>query len=172
VGDGSRIFLWLDVWHPDGCLLDKYGHRAVQDAWSSVGSKLSSILWNGDWFWPYARSDILVELQSKLPEVAIGGRDILVWNSGTGRYICADTWDSLRKKEPYVDWWKVVWHSVAALGTLFFYGWCSKMLQSLERGCVEGVILEIACVYFAGVELKIENIFSSNAGLVNVIGRT
>jgi hypothetical protein len=32
VGDGSRIFLWLDDWHLDGCLLDKYGHRVVYDA--------------------------------------------------------------------------------------------------------------------------------------------
>jgi hypothetical protein len=29
VGDGNRIFLWLDDWHPDGCLLDKYGCQAV-----------------------------------------------------------------------------------------------------------------------------------------------
>ncbi len=83
MGDGSRIFLWLDVWHPDGCLLDKYGHRAVHNTGSSVGVKLSSIIGNGDWFWPYARSDILVELQSKLPEVAIGENDLLVWSSRT-----------------------------------------------------------------------------------------
>lgn len=29
VGDGNRLFLWLDDWHPDGCLLDKYGCKTV-----------------------------------------------------------------------------------------------------------------------------------------------
>jgi hypothetical protein len=26
VGDGTEIFLWYDVWHPEGCLFDKYGY--------------------------------------------------------------------------------------------------------------------------------------------------
>lgn len=32
VGDGSKIFLWLDSWHPNGRLLDTYGFRPVYDA--------------------------------------------------------------------------------------------------------------------------------------------
>jgi hypothetical protein len=62
VGDGSKFFLWLDVWHPNGCLLDNYGHRVVYYAGSSVNAKLSTIIRNGDWYWPGARSDKLVEL--------------------------------------------------------------------------------------------------------------
>jgi hypothetical protein len=105
VGDGSRVFfLWLDVWHPDGCLLEKYGHRAVYDAGSSLGAKLSTVIRNGDWFWPYARSDKLVELQSKLLEVDIGEVDLPVWHSRTGKYACADTWDFLRTRAPRVKW--------------------------------------------------------------------
>jgi len=113
VGDGSRIFLWLDVWHPDGCLLEKYGHRAVYDAGSSLDAKLSTVIRNGDWFWPYARSDKLVELQIKLPEVDIGEVDLPVWHSRTGKYACVDTWDFLRTRAPRVKWWRVVWHMVA-----------------------------------------------------------
>jgi hypothetical protein len=113
VGDGCKIFLWLDVWHPDGCLLDNYGHRVVYDAGSSIGAKLSTIIRNGDWFWPAARPDHLVDLQSKLPEVEIGDYDLPVWNCKKGKYACSKTWDAIRKKEARVQWWKVVWHSVA-----------------------------------------------------------
>jgi hypothetical protein len=66
----------MDVWLPDGCLLDRYGRRAVYDAESSVGAKLSTIIRNGEWYWPYARSDRIVELHSKLPGVEIG--DIMI----------------------------------------------------------------------------------------------
>lgn len=32
VGDGSNISLWLDNWHPDGILYDKYGFWVIDDA--------------------------------------------------------------------------------------------------------------------------------------------
>jgi hypothetical protein len=98
VGDGSKIFLWLDVWHPDGCLLDNYGHHAVYDAGSSVNAKLSTIIHNGDWYWPAARSDKIVELQSKLPGVDIDENDLPVWNCKMGKYVCSETWDAIRKE--------------------------------------------------------------------------
>jgi len=73
VGDGRKIFLWFDSWHPAGYLFDQYGYRTVYDAGSAIGPKLSSIIRNGEWYWPSARSNNLVEIQSRLPEVAIGG---------------------------------------------------------------------------------------------------
>jgi hypothetical protein len=62
---------------------------------------------------PGARSNKLVELQSKLPEVVIGDYDLPVWNSKNGKYVCSETWDAIRKKEARVNWWKVVWHLMA-----------------------------------------------------------
>ena len=77
MGDGKNIHLWLESWHPDGILLEKYGYRAVyNDAQSSVDAKLSTVIRNGDWFWSLARSDALVvEIQSKLAEVRFGVGD-------------------------------------------------------------------------------------------------
>lgn len=75
VGDGSNIFLWHDHWHPIGYLLEKYGYRVIYDSGFSKEAKLSSILLNGDWFWPSARSDTLVEIQSKLPKITFGDFD-------------------------------------------------------------------------------------------------
>lgn len=44
VGDGQKIFLWYDVWHPEGCLFDRYGYRMIYDAGSAIGPKVSSII--------------------------------------------------------------------------------------------------------------------------------
>jgi hypothetical protein len=104
VGDGQSIFLWLDNWHPNGYLLGKYGHRVVHDAGSTIGNKLSTVIRDGEWCWPPARSKNLVELQSRLLEVSLGGTDVLVWKNGIGKYNCVDTWNALREKEPRVDW--------------------------------------------------------------------
>jgi hypothetical protein len=41
VGDGRKIFLWFDSWHPAGYLFDQYGYRTVYDAGSAIG--LSSL---------------------------------------------------------------------------------------------------------------------------------
>lgn len=74
-GDGCKIFLCLDHWHPAWCLLGKFRYRAVYDSSYHINSKLSSVIQNGDWYWPSARSDSIVEIQSKLPDVMPGGED-------------------------------------------------------------------------------------------------
>jgi hypothetical protein len=64
VGDGRKIFLWYDVWHPEGYLFDIYGYQMIYDAGSAIGPKVSSIIQEGAWYWPSARSDNLVHVQS------------------------------------------------------------------------------------------------------------
>jgi hypothetical protein len=39
---GEHIFLWLDHWHPDGALLDVYGHPVVHDVGSNIHCPLPS----------------------------------------------------------------------------------------------------------------------------------
>jgi hypothetical protein len=110
----KRKVLWIlpvlryDSWHPAGCLFEVYGYQAIYDAGSSTGAKLSSIIREKDWYWLHARSDILVDIQSRLPEVVIGDIDQPVWKSKKGSYSCSKTWETLRYKLPLVAWWKVV----------------------------------------------------------------
>jgi hypothetical protein len=85
----------------------------VYDAGSCLDAQVSSIIRNGDWFWPCARSDILVDIQVKLFEVAIEETDLPVWNSRSGVYNCFETWDHLRNRQPEVPWSKVFWFSMA-----------------------------------------------------------
>jgi hypothetical protein len=113
VGNESRIFMWYYNWHPAGCLLDTYGFRAIYDAGCYAGAKLFFIIRDQYWFWPYARSDTLVEIQSRIPEIDIGDKDLPIWKSRNGVYSCSGTWELLRVNQLVVYWWKVVWFSLS-----------------------------------------------------------
>jgi hypothetical protein len=71
-------------------------------------AKLSTIIKGGDWFWPFDRSNSIVEIQCRLLEIPIGGADLSVWQSPNGVYSCAATCDQLRIKLSVVMWWKLV----------------------------------------------------------------
>jgi hypothetical protein len=95
IGAGSRIFLWYDSWHPNGCL-ENYGFRTSYDAGHNIGPMLSSIIKNGEWHWKSARSKNLVKIQCRLPEISIGNEDTPIWKSNNGKYSCSETWNQLR----------------------------------------------------------------------------
>jgi hypothetical protein len=60
IGKESQVFLWCDNWHPEGCLLEKYRHRAMYDAGSNMEARVSSIIRDGECYWPAARSESIV----------------------------------------------------------------------------------------------------------------
>ncbi|KAK1562489.1 hypothetical protein Q3G72_015568 [Acer saccharum] len=94
--------------NPDknGVLYEKYGHRVIYDAHRKLEAQLESIIQNGQWYWPTARLDYLVNIQSRLCMVPIGDKDKPKWNvSKTGTFSCLDTWDSNRVRGNIVDWW-------------------------------------------------------------------
>lgn len=102
VGDGRRVFLWWDHWHPAAYLLDTFGFRVVYDSGLSLNIKLASLIKNGDCFWSHAHSDALVEIQGCLYEVMLSGDDMPVWNSRSGKYFCTETWENLRETGCYL----------------------------------------------------------------------
>jgi len=120
VGSGSQIFFWHDKWHPTGYLMDCFGSHAVHDSRIPLDAEVSKIIKGGDWYWPFAWSNTIVEIQSRLPEILIGGEDLAVWHSSNGAYSCAATWDQLRVKLPVFAWWKLVWHPLAIPRHSFF----------------------------------------------------
>jgi len=87
--------------------------RTIYDAGHSIGPKLSSIIRNGEWLWKSARSDSLVEIQSRLPEIPIANADIPVRKFSKGTFLCFETWNLLRLKFPVVEWLRVVWFPLA-----------------------------------------------------------
>jgi hypothetical protein len=114
VGDGKDIHLWFDHWHPQGRLFDKYGFRVVFDARSRLDAKLSSVISNGQWNWPPARSEQLVGIQSDLCFVNLGNLDKPKWLiSKDGKFSTAATWEGLREKLAVVNWVQMVWFPLA-----------------------------------------------------------
>lgn len=107
----------------------------VYDSGFSVGTKLSAIIRDGAWFWPYARSESIVDIQCKLTEVTIGDEDLPIWNSRNGIYSCADTWELLRERGS-LEWFggSLSGSLCPSLNTLLFFGWCSvkPLLQRRE----------------------------------------
>jgi hypothetical protein len=85
----------------------------MYDAGSNIRARASSIIRDGEWYWPVARSDALLQIQSRLPEVLICDYDKAIWNSKKEIYSCAETWKSLREKKPVIPWFKVVWFLMA-----------------------------------------------------------
>jgi hypothetical protein len=106
VGNGRKIHLWTDWWHPSGVLLDESGYQVISYAHSRLDARLSTVITDGEWFWGPARSDSLVEIQSKLSMLTLGGNDIPKWMVyKSGNYCSADTWEALRDRHPDMEWW-------------------------------------------------------------------
>lgn len=161
VGDGSHIFFWFDCWHPAGYLLDTYGHRTVYDSGCSLEARLSTIIKDGEWYWPYTRSSNLVEIQSRIPEVDLGGSDQPIWKSSTGSYSCAATWEQLRVKKPIVEWWKLVWFSLSIPRHSFFLWLVFRdAIVTKERMCRWGYSGSTNCLFCHGFQESWDHLFS------------
>ena len=86
-----------DNWHPDGILIQTYGQRPIYDAASSTEAKVNSVLKQGEWCWPPARSEDVVSIQSMLNLISIGNQDKPIWTaSPNGKFTCAATWNQTK----------------------------------------------------------------------------
>ena len=149
VGDGSNIFLWHDRWHPNGVLYQVYGHRTVYDAASSINAKVNSVFHNNEWCWKPARSEDLVDIQSKLSMVHIGDCDKAIWMlNSSSKFTCADTWQHLRVKQIEVNWRKLVWFT-NAIPKHSFIGWLTirNRLVTKDRLLQWGLGVDPMCLF-------------------------
>jgi hypothetical protein len=162
VGDGRKIFLWYAVWHPEGCLFDKYGYRIIYDAGRSIGPRVSSIIRDGAWYWPSAMSDDLVQVQCRLPEVEIGRIDSPIWKSSTGKYSCSQTWEQIRHRSDEVVWQKVVWYALAIPKHAFIL-WLvfSDALITKEKMCTWGFTGSTLCLSCFACQESRDHLFFS-----------
>lgn len=113
VGDGTQIHLWLDNWHPNGVLEEKYGYRVVYDSRSKLDAKLFTIMLGKEWNWPPASSEDLVKIQSNLSVVKIGDKDRAFWVTSKNKcYTSRDSWEEIRNRSPKVESWRLVWFSL------------------------------------------------------------
>lgn len=70
--------------------------------------KASSVLQNGNWFWPPPRSKELVLIQRKFHQV-LARQDAIIWiHSITGKYGCITSWEVIPAKLPIFIWLKLL----------------------------------------------------------------
>jgi hypothetical protein len=151
IGDGSSIFLWHDCWHPNGVLYQLYGHRIVLDVASSLCAKVSSVFQNKEWCWRLARSDDLVEVQSKLSLIHLKESDRAIWNQNiSGKFTITDTWQHLRMKQTEVQWWKLLWFPTTILKHSFI-GWLAikNRLATKNRLLQWGIGVDPLCKFYS-----------------------
>jgi hypothetical protein len=98
VGDGKNFYLWLGWWHPGGILLEQYGYRVIYDARSKIDAKLATVIHDREWNWPAARSEALVNIQSKLPLVRIGEDKAVLVLSNKECCPSRETWEAFRSR--------------------------------------------------------------------------
>jgi hypothetical protein len=84
----------------------------IYDSGFPINSRLHTIIKEGNWYWPAARSDDLVAIQSQLHDVEIGVDDMPIWDSSDGKYSCADAWRKLRTVYPIFKWWNFFFFSM------------------------------------------------------------
>lgn len=56
IGNEASTFLWLDNWHPLGPLYKRFGENVCSNIGRSLQAKVSTIIKDGDWFWPRPRN--------------------------------------------------------------------------------------------------------------------
>ena len=82
---------------------------------SKLEAKLSSVIRDLDWFWQPARSNALVDVQSKLHSLNLGGRVTPIWLASKSK--SCSTREILRsckrEKKSEVDWCCLFWFSLA-----------------------------------------------------------
>lgn len=67
---------------------------------SKLEAKLSSVIRDLDWFWQPARSNALVDVQSKLHSLNLGGRVTPIWLASKSKsYSTRESCEAIREKK-------------------------------------------------------------------------
>jgi hypothetical protein len=132
----------------------------VYDAGPSIGPMLSSIIKSRDWSWPPARSEAIADIQSRLPEIDCGEVDQPVWDTKSGIFSSAETWERPRVKKPEVVWHEIVWFS-AAIPRHAFILWLAfhDALSTKEKLCGWGYSGDSLCLFCHASQVSHDHLF-------------
>lgn len=104
MGDGSRIFIWNDCWHPNVPLVIRYGSRVVYDAVISRLARVSYVIHNGNWDWSRRNTWELNNIRGNLPPPSPNHvHDVLRWTlTQSGRFTAKSAWEATRVRHQTV----------------------------------------------------------------------
>ncbi|KAF5803513.1 putative reverse transcriptase zinc-binding domain-containing protein [Helianthus annuus] len=114
LGDGASTSAWFDFWCDLGPLGDFLTPRTITDADFRLDNSVANIYSHGYWNWPMAWRDTYPVL-IQLDEVQLNPtkHDKLLWkdDSDLDEFSSSRVWNSVRYKEPDVNWCNIVWFS-------------------------------------------------------------
>ncbi|KAL0290871.1 UNVERIFIED_CONTAM: hypothetical protein Sradi_7040100 [Sesamum radiatum] len=82
VGDGHKFWLWTDLWHPRGPLINHFP-RGPSITGLAVDSRLMTVIHQGQWCWPSASDFDIQQIMSDLPAIYPQQPDKVLWKPGT-----------------------------------------------------------------------------------------
>lgn len=166
VGNGSRISLWYDRWHPVGRLIEVFGERMIYDSGLGRNAMVADIIREGTWRWPLFLSVDwmdLIELTplSFLPNVE--NEDRLVWDDDVhGLFSVRRAWDVFRVKRSKVMWYKSVWFSKAIPKHAFILWLAIRgALVTQERLLSFGLVASMRCIFCGVAREDFDHLFFS-----------
>ncbi|KAL2232499.1 UNVERIFIED_CONTAM: putative mitochondrial protein [Sesamum indicum] len=101
IGDGSDFFLWKDLWHHLGPLLDRFS-RGPNSLGLHESTMLSSIICEGHWHWPLITDMECVEITHVLPRIH-RGTDRSIWKGSSGKPTTQEFYRAMIPAGPKVD---------------------------------------------------------------------
>ncbi|KAL0410765.1 UNVERIFIED_CONTAM: LINE-1 reverse transcriptase [Sesamum latifolium] len=134
IGDGSKLWLWLDPWHSSGVLLHNYPRGPIVAGFDRT-NKLQAAIVEGAWAWPTRTPQAIT---TSLPLIH-GGPDAIIWRgTSSGRFSTQTAYQMLTQEDQPVPWHTLMsdFHELALLiaddkssyfghiltGLLVFYG--------------------------------------------------
>ncbi|XP_056844021.1 uncharacterized protein LOC130496191 [Raphanus sativus] len=123
--NGESARFWFDNWSPFGCLYD-YLQGATSRLGIPLHATVSSLLRNGVWLLPPARSDNQLQLLSFLTTVNLNDdADYFEWEiqgNTTNRFSTADVYHYLCGSKATVQWASAIW-AKKGIPRHDFHGW-------------------------------------------------
>ncbi|KAL2243624.1 UNVERIFIED_CONTAM: hypothetical protein Sindi_0480400 [Sesamum indicum] len=102
IGDGGKIYIWLDPWHHLGPLIEQFprgpNHLGIEES-----AKLNSVISAGEWEWPPITDFECLEITHNLPFIS-GGEDRVVWRIDGGQPTTHALYRLFDPPEPKVGW--------------------------------------------------------------------
>lgn len=102
-----NCLLWLENRHPLGPLYHKFGKSVVYNLGRSLSSKVSAIIYNGDWRWPRQRNRVTQFIMAHTPpnfKRECGKEDSVVWLPHPQCFSGNSAWEAIRCKHPVQQW--------------------------------------------------------------------
>ncbi|XP_043721015.1 uncharacterized protein LOC122668528 [Telopea speciosissima] len=156
--------LWLDKWHPEGVLFNRFGSRICYDAGSYVlaahHALVKEIVRDGDWLPGPSTSFDLIDVWRALPSIdKLHGDnpDLVVWTGNpTGIFSTKSAWNATRVKANPVDWSEAIWFE-GSIKSHSFVSWRCLVdaVPTRDNLLHRGIPVQHSCEFcWAGIESR------------------